>query len=115
MTSSAPQEFDRRAALEGLAATAVTVAEMGGSDVEIVQTVRAQMSALGMATVQVVREVIATVAQLPQPPDESADVRERRRPIEDMLGVASPEAQLASAMRARAVLEAFAEQLDSGS
>lgn len=113
--TSEPQEIDRKTALEGLAAMAVTVAEMGGSDNDIVQTVGAKMSALGMSTVADLRDVIAAVVRLPQPLDESSEVRERRRPIEEMLGVVSPEVQLANAMRARAALAVFAAQLDSES
>jgi hypothetical protein len=43
------------------------------------------------------------------PPDESAERRERARPIEQLLGVISPEAQLA--LQAREALQAFAREL----
>lgn len=92
---------------------AITAAEMGASDEELVNAVGGMMLRLGMGTADEVRAVAAAVARLPQPLDEGAYERERRRPIEEMLGVTSPEEQLSAALRAREVLERFAERVDA--
>lgn len=99
-------------AFEGLAAIAVTAAEMGVSDGELVGAVGSMMLRLGMSTADDVREVVAAIGRLPQPLDEDAYERERRRPIELMLGVTPPEEQLAAALRAREVLETFANRVE---
>jgi hypothetical protein len=110
-----PQKFDRAKVLEGLAAMAVTLAEMGFSETDLVKVVGSSMANLGLTSPADVRDVAGAISQLPQPVDESADVRDRRQPINEMLGLTSPEDQLVAALRAREALEAFAAHLDSQS
>lgn len=100
-------------AFEGLAAIAITAAEMGATDEELVAAVGSMMLRLGMGTPDEVRAVAVAIGRLPQPLDEGAYERERRRPIEEMLGVTSPEDQLAASLRARAALEAFASRMEA--
>ncbi len=108
-------QFNRAKVLEGLAAMAVSLAEMGSSETELVKVVGSSMASLGLTSSADVRDVAGAISHLPEPVDESAEVRDRRRPIDEMLGLTSPEDQLVAALRARDALEAFATHLDSQS
>lgn len=88
---------------------------MGATDEELVGAAGRMMLRLGMGTADDIRGVVAAIGRPPQPVDEDASERERRRPIEEMLGVTTPEAQLAAALRARGALEAFADLLEAQS
>ena len=84
-------EHQRRAIVEGIGATAVTLAEMGNTEEEarqhivvyLVEGLRIDAADL----VPVIREAAALIASFPQPLDEPAERLERARPIREMLGV----------------------------
>lgn len=80
---------ERAKILIGLAAVAVTVAEMKHEEQQIVEAVGARMMQFDLVTAQDVRDVAHAVGDLPQPIDEPADVIERREPIREALGVTS--------------------------
>lgn len=111
--AEAPNE--RTVTLEGLASLAVTVAEMGGTPEDVMAKVGPCLLKFGLVTGDDVRAVAATIARLPQPLNESADVRERRDPIERMLGVTSPEDALVASLTAREALQSLAAAIDGAS
>jgi hypothetical protein len=106
-------QFNYQGAVEGLAAMATTIAEMGGSEDDIVKQVGAYMLRIGLATPEDVDAIADAIARLPQPLNESADEIEKARPIREMLNVISAEDQLIASLRAREALRAFAGQLRS--
>jgi len=109
--SAAKDDHQRQRILEGLGAMAVTVAEMGGTPQQIAETVGRQMLRFELVTPDDVLDVAAAISLLPQPLNESAEHRERARPIEKLLGVPSPEQLLVATLAAREALEEFARQL----
>ncbi len=111
-TMTSDPAAERTIILEGLAALAVGTAEMGGTDSEIALAVSNNMTRLGLGGAEDLRAVVRAIGRLPQPLDQSAEERERRRPIEEMLGLTSAEKQLEAALRARQALESFANELD---
>lgn len=102
--------------VEGLAAIATSVAEMGGTDDDIRAGVANMMLQLHIAdheVVDVLRAVVASISKMPQPMTESAEKTERRRHVREMLGVQSAEEQLLAMMRAREVVQQLADRLES--
>lgn len=111
-----PEDPDERTlTLEGLAAIAVTVAEMGGTPEDVMARVGPYLFKLGLATGDDVRAVAAAIARLPQRMNESAEIRERRKPIERMLGLTSAEEALVASLTAREALETLAAALSNES
>lgn len=101
--------------IESIAAVAVTAAEMGKADEQLLADVGELMLLFEMTTANDVRAVAAAIQRLPQPLDQDAQQREANLPIENMLGIQSPEDQLLAALRAREALERFADYLDEQS
>lgn len=99
--------------VEGLAAIAITVAEMGGDDGEVRTQVLSMMARLRVDDpAQVLRAAARAVSQLPTPIEESADDTERQREVRRLLGVTPAEDQLVAALRGRDVLEKLAREFD---
>ena len=109
------QEHQWRPIVEGIAAIAVALAEMGTSEEEAQGQVtnylvyRLQVDIVDL--VPILREAAAAVGSFPQPPDDSAESLERGRPIREMLGLPEPAERLASALRAREWLEKLADRI----
>lgn len=95
-----PQD-PRTGAIEGIAAIAYTDVEMGKTDDEVRSHVVGMFQLMGLSTQDDMLAIAEAIRCLPQPLDESAEKRERRRPIEEMLGLPSPEAQLTAQLHAR--------------
>ena len=100
--------------IEGLAAIANGLAEMGESDEEIRRHMRGHLARRQITTEApaVLRAAAECITRMPQPLLESAEETERRRPIEEMLGLTSAEDQLAAMLRAREVLENLARDFE---
>lgn len=96
-------------AVQGIAAIAYTEVEMGLPDDEVRSHIVGMFQQLGLSTREDMLAIAEEIRRGPQPLDEPADERERRRPIEEMLGVTSPEAQLTAQLHARALVLELAE------
>ncbi|MDZ5662349.1 hypothetical protein SFC79_11290 [Nocardioides sp. S-58] len=104
-------DAERRADLEGIAAIAISACQMGKPDHEVEQAVRHTAHAVGRATREDLARVAEAIRQFPQPDDLSSDERERRRPIDEMVGLASAEEELEALLRAREVVLRIADTL----
>ncbi len=104
--------------VEGMAAFAVTFAQMGNTEEEarakLVGYMQGQLQLEKDDAVRVLREAADAITSFPQPPDDSAERLERGRPIRQMLGVPEPTEYLAASMRAREWVERLATDLGSG-
>ena len=106
------EEADPRI-VEGLAAIAVTVAEMGGTNDDIRAQLISMMFKLHIDDpAEVLRAAAAAVGRLPTPMEESAGDTERQRGLRALLGVTSAEDQLAAGLRGRDMLEKLAAEFD---
>lgn len=104
----------RQIIVEGLAAHAVALAEMGADEADVHARLIAELHRLSVADpVAVLREAAAAVTAGPQPLDETADELERARPIRELLGVTDPAQQLAATLRAREWVQRLADELDT--
>lgn len=101
-----------RGIVEGLAAIAVTAAEMGATEEEARQQLVLWLIRVEVQSSNVLREAATAISSFPQPADEPADRLERGRPIREMLGVPEPSEELEAAIRAREWLERLADELD---
>ncbi len=99
-----------RVVVEGLVATALTLAERDERDGNALGYLRDLSDQVGLRTPAVFRAAAAAITQMPQPPLESADATERARPMREMLGVQSAEDKLAAALRAREWLLRLADE-----
>jgi hypothetical protein len=106
-----PRPDDQRA-LEGLAARAVALIELGRTDAEVVADLASYLARFDMRTAEAVRGVAAAIGRLPRPAEQPVDEQERSRPKEQMLGVPSAEEELEAMRRARAVLQEYATYLE---
>lgn len=88
---------------------------MGGGLQTIIATLGPYMQSLGFVKAQDVRDIAGAISRLPQPVDDPAERRESLRPIEEALGVTSPEQQLAAALAAREALMTFAMEIERSS
>ena len=103
---------DHTAIVEGLAAIASTLAEMGTSDDEALAQLRAWIVRLNV-NAATIRDAATAMSSMPQPLEETAEQTERARPIREMLGVTSAAEELAAALRAREWLEQLAGEASS--
>lgn len=99
--------------VEGLAATAVALAERDEREVTALGYLRDLSRQAGGRTPEVFRAAAATITNMPLPPVESAEETESARPMREMLGVQSVEDQLTAALRGRAWLLQLADELDA--
>ncbi len=102
----------RRVVIEGLAATAVTLAERDERETTALAYLRDLSEQAGGRTARVFRSAAAAITAMPQPPLESAEETERARPMRQMLGVQSVEDQLTAALRGREWLLRLADELE---
>lgn len=98
--------------VEGLAAYATGYAEMGMAAADAKVQLVELAARFDAAAPRLFRLAAAAIAHQPQPLEESADETERRRPIEEMLGLTSAADQLAAALVAREWLEELAAELE---
>lgn len=105
----------RKVLVEGLAAVAISLAEMGtGPDDARSQLLGwLQCQSLHPPDVTVVRDAAAVVGRFPQPVDEPAEVIERSQHIRQLLGVPSAGEQLAAQLVAREWLQQFAAAMEA--
>jgi hypothetical protein len=96
--------------VEGLAATAVTLAERDEWDIDALRYLREMTAQVGGRTPEVFRAAAAAVTDMPLPPVESVEESERAEPLRRMLGVPSVEDRLSSALKGREWLLRLAEQ-----
>ncbi len=101
-----------RAAVEGLARTAVTLAERDEREANALGYLRDLSDQLGLCTSAVFRAAAAAITEMPQPPLESAEETERARPMRTMLGVPSAEDRLSAALKGREWLLRLADKLE---
>ncbi len=102
----------QRVVIEGLAVTAVTLAERDERETTALAYLRDLSEQAGGRTAQVFRLAAAAITDMAQPPLESAEETERARPMREMLGVQSVEDQLTAALRGREWLLWLAEELE---
>ena len=101
-----------RTVVDGLAATAVTLAERHERETTALGYLRDLAEQVGGGTAQVFREAAAAITQMPQPPLETAEETERALPLRKVRGIQSAEDQLAAALLGREWLTRLAEELD---
>ena len=97
-------------AVQGIAAIATTEVEMGLSDDDVRSHVVGMFVQCGLSSREDMLAIAEEIRRAPQPLDESAEARERRSHIEDMLGVTPPEVQLAAQLRAREIVLELADR-----
>ena len=98
--------------VEGLAATAVTLAERDEEEADALRYLRDMTAQVGGRTPRVFRAAAAAIADMPLPPPESAEETERAEPLRRMLGVPRVEDQLSAALKGREWLLRMAEELE---
>lgn len=107
-----------RPIVEGMAAFAMTFAQMGDTEEDARAKLVGQMQQLRLDqsdAVRVLRAAADSITRFPQPPDESAERLERARPIREMLGLPEPSDDLAASLRAREWVQRLANDLEAGS
>jgi hypothetical protein len=106
----------REMIVEGMAAIAVTLAEMGHGEEDTRQQVvsylveRLRIDETDL--VPVIREAATAIQTFPQPTNEPAEQLERGRPVRQMLGLPEPAEELEAMLRAREWLERLATELE---
>ena len=98
---------------EGLAALAVTLAEMGTTEERALREILAWMYRLGTPDAETARAAAEAVATMAQPLDAPLDRTEAARQIRQMLGVSSVTDQLTAALQGREWLEEIARALEA--
>ncbi len=99
--------------VEGLAATAVTLAERYERESTALGYLRDLSEQMGSCTARAFRDAADAITRMPQPPLESAEDTERALPLRKMRGIQSAEDQLAAALLGREWLTRLAEELES--
>jgi hypothetical protein len=105
-------EEEHRVLVDGLAATAVTLAERHERETTALGYLRDLAAQAGVCTATAFREAAAAITRMPQPPLESAEETERALPMRTVRGVPSAEDQLAAALLGREWLSRLADQLE---
>ncbi len=98
---------------EGLAATAVALAEREEWEPDALSCLLALSTQVGGGTPRVFRAAAAAITAMPLPPVESAEETERARPLRTMLGVQSVEDQITAALLGREWLLRLADDLEA--
>ncbi len=98
--------------IDGLAATAVTLAERHERETSALGYLRDLAEQVGACSSATFRAAAAAITRMPQPPLESAEETERALPMRTTLGVQSAEDQLAAALLGREWLTRLAEELE---
>ena len=107
-----PEREIKQVVIDGLVATALTLAERHESETTALRYLRDLSEQVGGRTVQVFREAADAITRMPQPPLESAEETERALPLRTTLGVQSAEDQLSAALLGREWLTRLADELD---
>lgn len=105
-------DAEQRVVVDGLAATAVTLAERDERETTALAYLRDLSAQVGGGTPQVFRAAAAAITGMTQPPLESAEETERAEPLRRMLGVQSVEDQLTAALKGREWLLRLADELE---
>ena len=105
-------EEQYRTLVDGLAATAVALAERHERETNALGYLRDLAEQMGVRSAPVYREAAAAITRMPQPPLESAEETEQARARRATLGVPSAEDKLAAALLGREWLTRLAEELD---
>lgn len=100
---------EREALVEGLAVLTLSTVDMFDNDMKAYELLVTELQKRGVTTPAEVGEIATAISGLPQPPDEPADAREYRIPLEQYLGLKSPEQELLDALRAREILQRIAD------
>jgi hypothetical protein len=104
--------------VEGVAALAVTFAEMGDTEDEargkLAGYMQSQLDISQVDAIRVLKAAAESVASFPQPPDESAERLARGESVRKMLGVPEPSESLAKTLMAREWLQTLAADLEAG-
>lgn len=106
-----PGPADQRA-LDGLAARAVALVELGWTDAQVVADLDSYLARFEIRTSETVRGVAAAIDRLPRPAERPVDEREQRRPEEQAFRMPSAEEELEAILRARAVVQEYAAYLE---
>jgi acetyl-CoA carboxylase carboxyltransferase component len=101
----------RRIIVQGLAATAVTIAQMGGTEDDARAQLVGLLRQVGATDADVLIEAAHAMSTFPQPPNESPETIERREPVRQWLGVPSATEELEASLRAREWLQRLAADL----
>ncbi len=109
---NADRDDVRRVIVDGLAALAVSIAEMGGTESDARLTIIGQMERLRVEDPGLLREAANAIAEHPQPLDEPAATLERREAMYQALGLPTASDQLAASLAAREWLTNLADLLD---
>lgn len=94
--------------IEGIAAKAVTLAEMGASEAEARATLIEDLKRTG-AGIDIVRQAARKIRRLPQPVDEPADEAARTEFFREMVGATTPTQELEAQLRAQEWLQRLAD------
>ncbi len=103
---------ERQAIVEGVAALAVTLAEVGVTERDALRQLVVNLTQLGALDPLLVRDAVIAVGRLPQPEEETSEETERRRPTNERFGVPPAEENLLAAIQGREWLERVAEDLE---
>jgi hypothetical protein len=102
---------ERQVIVEGIAAYAVTYAEMGATENEAVRMLVAHLLRLAGPDPTIIEDAARAVRSMPQPFDETPEEIERARPIREMFGLPTAEDELTAALQAREWLTGLAERM----
>jgi len=102
----------QRIIVDGLAATAVALAERHERESNALGYLRDLAAQVGARRAQVYRQAADAITQMPQPPLESAEETEEALAMRTTLGVQSAEDKLAAALLGREWLTRLAEELE---
>jgi len=101
---------ERQVIVDGLAATAITLAERHERETTALGYLRDLADQVGARSAAVFRDAASAITNMPQPPLESAEETELALPMRQMRGVPSAEDQLAAALLGREWLSRLADE-----
>lgn len=103
---------ERRVIVEGLAASAVTLAEMGATEADARNKLLDWLMALRVTDpAAILYDAAVQIGASPQPLGEPADKFDRAQRIRDLLGLKSPAEQLGAMLKAREWVQRLADDL----
>lgn len=97
--------------MQALAVMAMSLAAMGGTEADAKAQLAQLMSALGQTGPRVLREAARSLAEPPEPGEESSNDLGRALPPRDLLGLSGADDEALS-LRCRGWLEHLADDLD---
>ena len=96
---------DQTTIVNGLAAYAITIAEMGGTETDAHPALLNLMMRVGESDPALLDEAAEAIARFPQPIDAAIDEIESAARVREMLGVRSATEDLEASLRAREWLQ----------